>query len=160
MQIRSYGTVATGYIGSSYNSSGGNGWLAGQRAGGGQASGQAGGGTGSSSASGSDTATLTARATALLDRLSGSGISGGDETTRASFAALNSIMAQLSALAPESGNVVSAQIANTIQSLNSRASDLARSLGIAWTAVVADVGGAATLGVTAAAGSRQLDIMV
>jgi hypothetical protein len=82
-------------------------------------------------ASNSTIAPMLRKASSVLD-----GIADMDaDSARQALTRLNGVLSQLAAVAPKAGANVSKLAAETIDSLNSRAATLARSLGIYWSDV-------------------------
>lgn len=108
-----------------------------------------------------DISSLTDRATSLIDSITKAADSASQSAKAnltASFASLNSVMAQLAALAPEAGATVSTQAAENIASLNSKAASLAKSLGISWTPITTKIETPSVTSFAANSTGRLLDI--
>ncbi|HVI52974.1 MAG TPA: hypothetical protein VM661_17325 [Candidatus Sulfotelmatobacter sp.] len=78
---------------------------------------------------------LLRQASSALENISASAASQDDQTNQKNMNAFNGLLSQLAALAPKAGAAVSKLAAETIDSLNSQASALARSLGVYWSDV-------------------------
>lgn len=98
---------------------------------------------------------LLRKAASVLESVS----SMDDDSARQTLASLNGLLAQLAAAAPRAGANVSKLAAETIDSLNSQASALARKLGIYWSDVSVKVASISAPGVSTS-GNHLLDVYV
>jgi hypothetical protein len=100
---------------------------------------------------------LLRQASRTLENISADAPSQDDETNQKNMNAFNGLLSQLAALAPKAGAAVSKLAAETIDSLNSQASSLARSLGVFWSDVSVRSTNLASPGVTGSS-RHTLDI--
>jgi|GEM_PF-2916491 len=92
-----------------------------------------------------------------LENISASANSEDADTTKKNLNSFNGLLSQLAALAPRAGAAVSKLAAETIDSLNSRAASLARSLGLYWSEVSVQTTNLSAPGISAST-KHSLDI--
>lgn len=95
-----------------------------------------------------------------LETISRTASSQDDSSNQKNMNALNGLLSQLAALAPKASTAVSRLAAETIDSLNSQAASLARSLGVYWADVTVQVANVGTSDISSGGSSHSLDIYI